>query len=277
MDINGSEMTAFPAGPGGYPFLISIPHGGTKIPGELSGRIALSSGEVAYYSDPHTRRLFDFGNRVAACVTADVSRTAIDVNRSPLHLPPAYPDGVLKTVTVGGTPVYRPGSFPDEPLIHLLLLRYYFPFHIRIKNALEEGTIRIGFDCHSMLPENPPGKKNPGTARPLICLSNGGDRDGMPRPGKMPVTCPPEWMAALAARFSAEFGEGSVRLNDPFTGGFISRFHYRRHRIPWVQCEVNRCLYEAEDGSADSERIEAVREAVFWALAGFWGDMAGGE
>ena len=84
-------------------------------------------------------------------------------------------------------------------------------------------------------------------------------------------------MQALRRRFSAEFGgEGTVRLNDPFTGGFISRFHYRRHRVPWVQCEVNRCLYESEDGGVDSEKIEAVREAVFRALAKFWGDEAGG-
>ena len=95
-----------------------------------------------------------------------------------------------------------------------------------------------------MLLENPPDKKNSGSAR---------------------------------ARFSAEFGgDGAVRLNDPFTGGFISRFHYRRHRIPWVQCEVNRSLYESVDGGVDSEKIEAVWEAVFRAVTGFWEDEAVG-
>ncbi|NYT06540.1 MAG: N-formylglutamate amidohydrolase [Methanomicrobiales archaeon] len=240
----------------------------------LHDRIALSKEQVAYYSDPRTRDIFCFTDRVAACVAAHIARTAVDVNRSPLHLPPAYPDGVIKSMTVDKIPVYRDGAFPDEPLIVELLLRYFFPFHIRVNHALESGTVRIAFDCHSMLPENPPTNKEPGKERPLVCLSNGGDRQARPIAGKPPVTCPPEWMEILRNRFAEAFGDGSVAFNNPFSGGFISRYHFRRHRIPWVQVELNRVLYEADGGSAGPERVAELHQAVFGALSGFWDEIA---
>jgi formiminoglutamase len=33
-----------------------------------------------------------------------------------------------------------------------------------------------------------------------------------------------------------------ISLNEPFSGGFITRT-YGRHPIPWIQIEINRALY----------------------------------
>ena len=58
------------------------------------------------------------------------------------------------------------------------------------------------------------------------------------------VTCPSEWIRALAESFRSVFtGEGEVAINDPFAGGYISRYHYEHSGIPWIQIEINRKLY----------------------------------
>ena len=135
-----------------YPFLISIPHGGVEIPAEVTGRFALSEKEISWSCDPSTRTLFDFGRSVEATLDTGISRMVIDLNRPPLPLPPKDPDGIIKTRTVDGQPVYLPGQLPDLPLIHRLMMRWYFPYHQRIDELIDRYPVRIAFDCHSMLP-----------------------------------------------------------------------------------------------------------------------------
>jgi len=90
------------------------------------------------------------------------------------------------------------------------------------------------------------------------------------------VTCPPEWLQALARSFQTEFeGEGKVAMNDPFRGGFISVAHYRRSRVPWVQVEINRGLYETPDRETDEKRLAELRERIFSAMANFWDEISG--
>ena len=258
-----------------YPFLISIPHGGVSVPPEVRGLVNLSHEEVAFNSDPHTRLLYGFDKAVEALVDFDVSRVFVDTNRAPYDYPPRAQDGVVKVITQDGTPVYRKGQMPGREVIGLLLQKYYHPFHGRLARALDTRPIRIAFDCHSMLPRSPPVRMDAGYPRPLFCLSNRGDRNGKPKTGGL-VTCPPEWLQALARSFQAEFdGEGRVTMNDPFRGGFISVAHYRRTRIPWVQVEINRGFYETEGREADEARLTGLRERIFAALAGFWDEVSG--
>jgi len=115
-----------------YPFLISIPHGGTEIPEEVAGRFALLPEEISWYCDPATKILFDFGHRVESSIDTPISRMVIDLNRPPLPLPPRDPDGIIKVRTVDGRQVYLPGRLPDMDLIHQLMLKWYFPYHQRI-------------------------------------------------------------------------------------------------------------------------------------------------
>jgi N-formylglutamate deformylase len=250
---------------GRYPFLIAIPHGGEQVPFEVTDRIALSREELLRNSDPRTVAIYDFGAIVEETVAFPVARPVIDVNRAPTDLPPANPDGVVKSLTPLGYRVYRPGRFPDRSLILILLRRYYYPYHRRIHHALESGRIRVAFDCHSMLPASPPRFPDAGRERPLVCLGNRGDRTGDPLPGKDPVTCPPEWICGLAKAFREVFpGEGDVAINDPFPGGFTLRFHRRQTDVPWIQIEINRSLYESRSGSTG-----VLREKIFSALTAF--------
>jgi N-formylglutamate deformylase len=254
-----------------YPFLITVPHGGEQVPPEVTDRIALSREELLTNSDPRTLAIYDFGARVEATVAFPVARPVIDVNRAPTDLPPANPDGVVKSVTPLGFRVYRPGRFPDRSLILILLRRYYYPYHRTIHRALLGDRISIAFDCHSMLPTSPPRFPDAGTKRPLVCLGNRGDPQGRQVPGTEPVTCPPEWICGLADAFREVFpGEGDVTINDPFPGGFTLRFHHRQTTTPWIQIEINRALYENSDDSEGD-----LRDAVFSALTAFWDETVG--
>ena len=261
---------------GRYPFLISIPHGGIAIPPELRGLVNLSRKEIIFNSDPHTRSIYGFDDTVEALVDFEISRIFVDTNRAPYDYPPRAQDGVVKVITQDGTPVFRRGQTPGRELVGTLLQNYYHPFHKRIAGALDTLPIEIAFDCHSMLPRSPPVRMDAGQVRPLFCLSNRGDRNGMPLKRGALVTCPPEWLQALTRSFQAEFGdEGRVAMNDPFRGGFISVAHYRRRRIPWVQVEINRSLYESEDRQVKEEQLIELRKRIFSAVTRFWDEISG--
>jgi len=227
-----------------YPLLISIPHSGSIIPPEVAEMVRITGKDIFYDGDTLTREIYDFGKSANAVIKTPIARAIVDVNRAYDDRPPENPDGVVKTVTTDGTPVYREGMFPDDDLVEDLLQKYYFPYHERLGNLLESRSIRLALDCHSMLEHSPVTSVRPGEPRPLICLSNRGDREGMPVRGCGHVTCPPEWIRALAESFRYTFaGEGEVVMNNPFAGGYISQYHYEHSGIPWIQIEINRKLY----------------------------------
>ena len=259
-----------------YPFLISIPHSGTGIPPEVADRIALDPGAIRYYSDPSTRELFDYGDSVEALIDTSVSRMVVDLNRPPLPLPPADPDGIIKLRTIDGKGVYRKGKFPDIALIHRLLRCWYFPYHQRIDELIDRHGIGIAFDCHSMLPVGSGEQKDAGKKRPLVCLGNNGDRNGRARRGSL-ATCPEPWVQGLAGIFREELSLGrEVAINDPFSGGFISNAHFWRKGVPWIQIEINRALYEPgcergiPAGRPATGEIGPLRETIRRVLATFW-------
>ncbi len=264
-----------------YPFLISVPHGGDRIPAEVQDRVLLTSQDIAYNSDPRTREIYDFRERVTGFVDTPIARSIIDLNRAPYDLPPRNPDGVLKVVTADGTAIYEKGRFPEIGLVNTLLAHYYYPYHRRISDMLESGAIGIAFDCHSMLPFAPLMWPDSGKSRPVICLGNSGDMRGEAANRRSPLTCPPEWIRELAGSFHERFGDlGEVAINDPYPGGFIIRSHYRRSRVPWIQVEISRSLYEEfpegqeAETTGDPRRHEALRTRIFEAFAAFWENIS---
>ena len=258
-----------------YPFLISVPHGGTEVPDTVRPLLQLNNDELCYYCDPHTRSIFGFRDSVAAYIDTPLSRMVVDLNRPPLPLPPRNPDGIIKVRTIDGRDVYRPGMFPDMNLIHHLLKTHYFPYHHQIDELIDRHPVRIAFDCHSMLPFGSASQKDAGKSRPLLCLGNNGDRRGRARKGSI-ATCSEEWIAGLAEIFKEEFSwENEVAINNPFSGGFISNAHFWHKGIPWIQIEINRSLYEPDESyrrlaKENDDRVICLRETVWKVLARFW-------
>ena len=240
------------------PVLVSIPHGGLNVPGEVRRRICLSEEDVLADSDPFERELFDLGGRVAAVVTTDIGRAFVDVNRAPDDLPPRNPDGVIKTHTCYRRTVYKAGLEPERTLVDVLLEKYYEPYHRWIRRALEgaEPGIQLGLDCHTMSEIGPDVAPDPGQRRPLLCLGSAHSR-----------SCSQETVDRLADCFVKVFGWAppDVTQNRPFAGGYITR-HYGGRPVPWIQIEMSESLYlmarRSEDESLrpDPVRVQEVKD-----------------
>jgi formiminoglutamase len=258
-----------------YPFLVSVPHGGTKVPEPVRPLLLLTEEEIQHYSDPATRVIYGYRDRVAAYIDTPVSRMVVDLNRPPIPLPLHDPDGIIKLMTNDGKEVYRPGCILDMNLVHLLLMTHYFPYHQRIDQLIDLLPVRIAFDCHTMLPYGSEYQNDAGKVRPLVCLGNNGDRRGKAGKGSI-TTCSEEWISLLARVFREEFNLGKeVAINTPFSGGFISNAHYWHKGIPWIQIEINRSLYEPDPSSGSPEedyyeRAAGLGEKIWTVLTTFW-------
>jgi len=219
------------------PFLLSIPHGGTKKPPELEGRLSITDKDLFDDSDPFVIEIYDLGDKVTGVIKADIARAFVDLNRSPEDLPPQNTDGLIKSSTCYNKPIYKKGQEPDETLVNMLLQMYYTPYHKKIQSSIDELKPFLCLDCHSMAsvaPEiSPDGNKK---KRPLFCLSN---QDGK--------TSSNEIIESLADSISDSFriNRNEISLNDPFHGGYITKT-YGNNPIPWIQIEMNRDLYLAE-------------------------------
>jgi formiminoglutamase len=215
------------------PILISIPHGGTKFPAEISDRVCISKKDLFEDGDAFTREIYGIRDEVQAFVETDIARAFIDLNRETSDRPPHNPDGIIKSKTCHGQPIYSPELFLDEAIIESLIQKYYDPYHNKIRDLLHtEKEIQLALDCHTMEPVGPSISSDEGKERPLLCLGN--------NYGK---SCP-----------------------DDFAGGHITR-KYGNDPIPWIQIEMNRKLYlsapwfDNKSLTVNPSRLNQLREA----------------
>lgn len=222
------------------PVLLSIPHGSDQVPEEAAPLTVLTDAEIFSDGDACTREIYDLGDEVAAVHQATVARAFVDLNRGHDVRPPKNPDGVVKSLTADRIPVWRDGAGPSDELADTLLERYWRPYHQRLEQLALLPQVRLGIDCHSMAEFAPAIAPNPGEPRPLFCLSNA---DG--------ATAPDSLLAELADALAISFdcNRDSIRINDPFQGGYITRWHGRNFTAggtPWIQIEMNRRWYLSE-------------------------------
>ena len=138
------------------PMLVSVPHGGGRVPDELSAIWALSEKDAFHDGDPVTSRIYDFADRVSVQLVMDYYRAVVDLNREPDDIAPANPDGVVKSHTDHAVPVYLPGREPDAGLVERLLEAYHRPYHRALESFARTSGVKLALDCHSMEPEPPP-------------------------------------------------------------------------------------------------------------------------
>jgi len=263
------------------PVLISIPHGGWKVPVELRDYWALSPEQAFHDGDPFTPQIFDFADRVAAQVTMEYFRAALDLNRAPDDCAPENPDGVLKTLTCYDEPVYRDGFLPVPELKQLLLDKYYHPYHRLLDETFDSGEVKLGIDCHSMAAVSPPNTGNPGQPRPLICLGNLGGAEATVCPPHNRLSCEPALLEFMRDRFTEVFQHEDVEIaipavatmNVPFEGGYITR-RMGYHKLPFVQIEMSRALYlaepyfDAEKLTVDEARLKDLNAKIWRVIEG---------
>ncbi|MDE0524359.1 MAG: N-formylglutamate amidohydrolase [Boseongicola sp.] len=227
------------------PFLLSVPHAGLTVPPEVAPCCALTPPEIAVDGDEGAVEIY-LGMKplVAAFHATDIARAFVDMNRSEDD---RSRDGAIKTHTCWNVPVYRTPLSDD--VAERLIERYHRPYHRRLAELAAGNAARFAIDCHTMAATGPPVGPDPGKERPWICLGYG---DG---------TCPQDWITALKSCFEELIGR-NVTINDPFSGGYITRHHSTE--MPWLQLELSRApfLSDPEKGRIVRAALAALAERI---------------
>ena len=149
------------------PFVISIPHCSGRIPDPIKPALALSHDDIDDSVDWGTREIFGSLDAVDI-LWARWSRLVVDLNRDPER---RDAKGVIAGIDYSGRTVYRPGMAPTGPQIDDRLMRYYWPYHLRLREALGQGHIKGLFDAHSLYGIGPSEAPDAGLKRKDIVLS----------------------------------------------------------------------------------------------------------
>lgn len=133
------EPPIFTLHEGTVPLLISMPHVGTSI----SGDIAATMTDVARHVDDcdwHLERLYAFARGMGASMLAPThARYVIDLNRPPddANLYPGQDTtGLLPTNTFDKAPLYHPGGEPGTGEIERRRVQYWQPYHDALAREL---------------------------------------------------------------------------------------------------------------------------------------------
>lgn len=247
------------------------------LPRELAPRFALSQSELFYESDPWTRELFAMGEMVQGRLEAEIARCVVDLDCDPGLRPPEHTHGVCRVQTDFGKEIWQQDGFPTDEEVDRLIERYHRPFHDVLSRTANRGAVRLGIDCHSMLPEAPACAQDHGAKRPWFCISNFGDEEGEGED----TTCPADLMLALKEALEKEFGEDDreegaelVLMNSPYPGGYILDRHGRGY-TPWIRLAINQAIYlqKTDDfdevPDSDRELIAVIRRRLLKVLATF--------
>ena len=232
------------------PLVFASPHSGRDYSEDFLAATRLDAVALRRSEDAFVDELFaaapDHG---APLLAARFPRAWCDANREPWELDPSMFDGPLPDwvnsasprvgaglgtiarVVATGEPIYRKRLTFGEAEVRVR--SSWEPYHAALSALISETRDRFGLciliDCHSM-PTHPPHVSDP----PDFVL---GDAHG--------TACSPHTTRA-AETVLRSLGY-SVRRNDPYAGGYITR-HYGRPRenIHALQIEIARPLYMDE-------------------------------
>lgn len=251
------------------PILLSVPHGGVKVPSFLVDRINLTPVELLIDSDTRTKEVFGFSEFVECYVDTDIARCVVDVNRE------FKPDtkSVFKELSQNSKKIWKQDGLNNKER-ERLLCEYYYPYHMEITKILNSSNIKLAIDAHAMIPQKRLREQEDRVKRPLFCISNRGSKD--PRFPDNNITAPFSLMKKLKKNLEEEFSdmllfdtEDVVKINDPFRGGYTTAYHGKDPKIPFIQIEINRALYlppefsiSLTESKLEKERIRVIREKL---------------
>jgi formiminoglutamase len=142
---------------GDAPLIVSMPHTGTEIPGDIERRF-VSPWLARKDADWWIEKLYDFASGLGATIIRTaISRSVIDVNRDPSGkslYPGQNTTELCPTTTFDGEPLYRDGAGPTENEIADRRTRYFDPYHdalgVEIDRLRKRFAKIVLFEAHSI-------------------------------------------------------------------------------------------------------------------------------
>ena len=208
----------------------------------------LSINDMRKSEDTYIDLLFDNKKLNINLLTANFPRIFVDLNRSPLELDPSMWHGkfnasifnksqkvnsgigVIPKVCFSGKKVYNNLLLFKEA--RRRLLNYYFPYHRKFRMLIDyikkHHNKVIILDCHSMSSEIVSESTD-------IVLSNNSNKSANPI------------ITNILQKLFESYGY-KVSINNPFEGGFITKYYGRPvNHVNVIQIEVNKKLYLFEE------------------------------
>ena len=208
----------------------------------------LSINDMRKSEDSYIDLLFDNKLLNINFLTANFPRIFVDLNRSPLELDSSmwsgkfnasifyksqkvnYGIGVIPKVCFSGKKIYNNLIlFKDA---RRRLLNYYFPYHRKIRMFIDyikkNHNKVVILDCHSMSSEIVSDSTD-------IVISNNSNKSANPI------------ITNILQKLFESYGY-KVKINNPFKGGFITKYYGRPDKhVNVIQIEINKKLYLCEE------------------------------
>jgi N-formylglutamate deformylase len=251
--------------------VLTSPHSGRRYDDAFLAQARLDAQSLRRSEDSFVEELFAAAPGLGVpLLAAEFPRAWCDANREPWELDPgmfadSLPDyanttsprvaaglGTVARIVGAGEPIYgRKLRFAEAKA---RIETCWRPFHEALAQLIEETVARFGhclvLDCHSM-----PTPLSRMAARADAVL---GDGHG--------TSCAAAWTDFMDSTLSAQ--GYSVRRNDPYAGGFITR-HYGRPRegVQVLQLELARALYMNERQFTRGPQFAATQARMSASLA----------
>lgn len=247
---------------GDSPVVISLPHVGTLLPGELQPQLTATARTLPD-TDWHVDQLYDFAFESGYTVLRALhSRYLIDLNRPPDDAP-LYPgsntSGLCPVLDFAGAPIWECGTEPVAPGEVARRLRLYWePYHAELAACVAAAHARHGYalliDGHSIRSHVP----RLFTGRlPDINIGTAGG-----------TACSTDLRMRVQELLFAQ-GRFTHVLDGRFKGGHITR-HYGQPSagVHALQIELAQCAYMDEASPAYARgRATPLRELLRALLA----------
>ena len=219
--------------------LLSIPHSGEIIPEEFLPYLTQNRRALDEDVDYRVRDLIDLEALLQAGVhvlVAKIHRTAVDLNRAPQIAVLNWKENTQ------GVQLINEKNMPDDSQMKRWLARYHTPYFNLIQDLLDQlkkrhkATIPM-IDLHSM-PSAPTAfhlKNNPQqkVKRSDFCVS---DLQG--------ESCSREFIDFVVEQLT--ISGFSAEKNEPYFGGYVTKFVNAISRTNNIQIEINRATYMDE-------------------------------
>ncbi len=263
------------------PVVIASPHSGRDYPADFVAAARLDPLGLRRSEDSFVDELFGAAPSLGMpLLSANFPRAFCDPNRERWELDPAMFDealppwvnttsprvgaglGTIARIVASGETIYRDKlSFAEA---ERRVQAFWEPYHQSLHELLGHTRQAFGacmlLDCHSM-PAHGAGSRHGGGTADFVL----GDAHG--------TSCSPR-LVRLVERSLVGLGY-TVRRNDPYSGGYVTR-HYGRPRehVHVLQVEVARGLYMDESRIERIERFGSVQSDLTRVLALLAGQAA---